>query len=402
MNATTDALRISFVIYLDNSATTRVRPQVLEAMLPYLQDNFGNPSSIHALGRTAREAMDNARSQVARLLNCQANEVYFASCATMANNVALLGRARFVEANGQPRHLITSNIEHPAVLGPAQYLEAQGWKVTYLAVNREGLLDAEKLQAALGDDTSIVSLMWANNEIGAVQPLSQLAEIVRAHGERIGREIFFHTDAVQVPGKLPIDLSAMPVSALALSGHKFGAPKGIGVLFLRRLVNVMPIIFGGGQEMGLFAGTEPLPNIVAIGVAAELAKAEQEELCRRLRSYQSRLLEKVLAIPAVSVTGPRDIEKRLPGHVSIAVSKAEGEAIVLKSDLRGICLSSGSACHRGIIEPSHVLKAIGLSEDNALGALRITFGVDNSESDFEEAAAKLVDLFSKAKVKTAP
>jgi cysteine desulfurase len=399
VNATTDDLRFAFVIYLDNSATTRVRPEVLAAMLPYLQLSFGNPSSIHAPGRTAREALDRAREQVAAMLNCQTNEVYFAGCATMANNVALLGRARFVEANGLPRHLIVSNIEHPAVLGPAQYLESQGWRVTYLAVDKEGLIAPERLAAALADDTSMVSIMWANNEIGAVQPLSQLSQLVAAHGKKLGRDIFMHTDAVQVPGKLPIDLSAMPVSALSLSGHKFGAPKGIGILFLRRLVNVMPIIFGGGQEMGLFAGTEALPNIVAVGEAAALAKAEQEELYSRLRSYQARLFEKLLTIPAVSVTGPKDIEKRLPGHVSIAVSKAEGEALVLKSDLRGVCLSSGSACHRGIIEPSHVLKAIGLSEDNALGALRITFGVDNTEADFEQAATTLLEIFSKVKVK---
>lgn len=399
MNATTDDLRFAFVIYLDNSATTRVRPEVLAAMLPYLQESFGNPSSIHAPGRTAREALDLAREQVAALLNCQANEVYFSGCATMANNVALLGRARFVEANGLPRHLIVSNIEHPAVLGPAQYLESQGWRVTYLAVDKEGLIAPERLAAALADDTSMVSIMWANNEIGAVQPLAELSELVAAHGRKLGRDIFMHTDAVQVPGKLPIDLSAIPVSALSLSGHKFGAPKGIGILFLRRLVNVMPIIFGGGQEMGLFAGTEALPNIVAVGEAAALAKAEQEELYSRLRSYQARLFEKLLAIPSVSVTGPKDIEKRLPGHVSIAVSKAEGEALVLKSDLRGVCLSSGSACHRGIIEPSHVLKAIGLSEDNALGALRITFGADNTEADFEQAAATLFEIFSKVKVR---
>lgn len=384
------------MIYLDNSATTRVRPEVLAAMLPYLENSFGNPSSIHAVGREARRAMDLAREQVALMLGCESNEVYFAPCATTANNVALLGRARFVAANDQPRHLIVSNIEHPAVIGPAQYLESQGWKVTYLAVDKEGLLEPGRLEAALTGDTSIVSLMWANNEIGSLQPMAELAAVVGEHGRKLGREIFMHTDAVQVPGKLSINLKELPVSALSLSGHKFGAPKGIGILFLRRLVNVMPIMFGGGQEMGLFAGTEPLPNIVAVGKAAEIARLEQPEVYKKLRSFQSRLLAELLAIPGISTTGPADIEKRLPGHVSISVAKGEGEALVLRSDLKGICLSSGSACHRGIIEPSHVLKAIGLSEEKASGALRITFGAENSEDDYQAAVSTLTQIFSKA------
>jgi cysteine desulfurase len=382
------------VIYLDNSATTKVRPQVLEAMLPYLSDNYGNPSSIHSLGRQARAAVDNARSQVASFLGCSENEVYFSSCATMSNNVALLGRARFVEANGLPKHLITSTIEHPAVMGPAQYLEAQGWRVTYLPVDKEGFVRLSDFESALAPDTSIVSVMWGNNEIGVLEPVEAMATMVESYAEKLGRDIFMHTDAVQIPGKLAIDLSKLKVSALSLSGHKFGAPKGIGILYLRRLFNIMPIIFGGGQEMGMFAGTESVAHIVAIGEAARLAQQEQAELEQRLRSYQKQLFESLLAHD-VTITGPSDIEKRLPGHVSFSVAGIEGEALVLKSDLKGLALSSGSACHQGIIEASSVLKAIGLGQAKALGAVRISFGADNTQSDVLEAMRLLEIILGK-------
>lgn len=385
------------VIYLDNSATTRVRPQVLEAMLPYLSESYGNPSSIHTLGRSARAAVDNARSQVASFLGCQPSEVYFSSCATMSNNVALLGRARFVEANGLPKHLITSTIEHPAVMGPAQYLEAQGWRVTYLPVDREGFVRLSDFKNALSSDTSIVSIMWGNNEIGVLEPIEAMAEIVESYAQGLGRDIFMHTDAVQIPGKLPIDLSQLKVSALSLSGHKFGAPKGIGILFLRRLFNIMPIIFGGGQEMGMFAGTESVAHIVAIGEAASLAQQEQAELEKRLRSYQKQLFERLLVVPDLTITGPSDIDKRLPGHVSFSVGGIEGEALVLKSDLKGLAISSGSACHQGIIESSSVLKAIGLGQAKALGAVRISFGADNSDSDVVESIALLEQILSKVR-----
>lgn len=390
------------MIYLDNSATTRIRPEVLAAMMPFLTENFGNPSSIHGQGRVARAAVDKAREQLADFLGCQSNEIYFSSCATMSNNVALLGRARFVEANNLPRHLITTAIEHPAVMGPAQHLESTGWRVTYLPVDRAGLIKLEDLAGALCDDTTIVSIMWANNEIGVVEPVHEAAEMVqkfasRANKAQSSHDIFFHTDAVQVPGKLPVDLSKLDVSALSLSGHKFGAPKGIGVLFLRRLANVMPIVFGGGQEMGLFAGTESVANIVAIGEAARLARLEQEELQRRLVGYQKLLFERLRGLAEVTVTGPEDIEKRLPGHVSFTVESIEGEALVLKSDLKGLALSSGSACHQGIVQASHVLRAIGLGEKKALGAVRLSLGHDNTEADVQEAMRVLDVILSKAR-----
>ncbi|MBS1996075.1 MAG: cysteine desulfurase [Cyanobacteria bacterium SZAS LIN-2] len=383
------------MIYLDNSATTRVRPEVLSAMLPYLNDNFGNPSSIHKQGRLAKDAISDARKKVATLLGCLPEEVYFSGCGTISNNTAILGRARFVEANALPRHMITTAIEHPSVTGPARYLESLGWEVTYLPVDAQGFVTTSSVKAALRDTTSIVSVMWANNEIGVVEPIAEIAQLVSDYAATIGREIFMHTDAVQVPGKIAIDLSKLPVSALSISGHKFGAPKGVGVLFLRRLVNIMPIFFGGGQEMGLLPGTEGLPNIVAIGEAARLAHQEQAELAARLTAYQKRLFEILSVCENLKITGPADVAHRLPGHVSVAVAQLEGEAMVLRSDLKGIAVSSGSACHQGIIEPSAVLRALRLPDSLAQGALRISFGRDNTESDVEEAGKNLLEVFRK-------
>lgn len=387
------------MIYLDNSATTRVRPEVFAAMSPYLTDHFGNPSSIHGAGRQAREAIDEARVHVARLLNCQTNEIYFSGCGTLSNNVALLGRARFVEANGHKRHLIVSKIEHPSVLGPAQYLESQGFEVTYLDVDKSGLVNLDALEKALQRGASMVSIMWANNEIGVVEPLAEICAMIKSQEKESGKDIFFHCDGVQVIGKIPVDMSQLPLSSLAFSGHKFGAPKGIGALFVRRLVNIMPIIYGGGQEMGLMPGTEPLANIVALGEAARLAHLEQAELAAKLRSFQEKLFAILSGVPGLEITGPQDINKRLPGHVSVAMSDIEGEGLVLKCDLKGLALSSGSACHQGIIEPSSVLKAIALPQDLALGALRITFGRDNTMDDVDKVGKVLIDLCAKARAK---
>jgi cysteine desulfurase len=348
------------MIYADNSATTKVRPEVLEAMLPYLAENCGNASSIHAPGRAARDAVENAREQIAALINCRSDEVFFTPCGTTSNNVAILGRARFLQANGKGQHLITTSIEHPSAFGPAQFLESQGWSVTYLPVNRAGLVDPENLKKAITP-----------------------AAIAKEKG------IFFHTDPVQVPGKLPIDLSRVAVSSLSASGHKFHAPKGIGFLFLRQGTNVMPIEFGGGQEHGLFPGTEAVADIVAIGKAAELARLDLEESNSRLRRMQDLLLAKLKTLQNVVITGPEKLEDRLPGHVSLAVPGVEGESLVMRLDLQDICVSSGSACHHGVIEPSHVLKAIGLSKNEAMGSLRISLGRFNSDDELQKLLSEL-------------
>lgn len=377
-------------IYLDNSATTRVRREVIDAMLPYLESNFGNPSSIHSHGAAAAEGLKTARRQVAELINCPVDEVYFSPCGTYANNVALLGKARSVEANGLGKHLITTAIEHPSVMGPCQNLESRGWRVTYLSVSKTGVIDIEELKRAITAETSIISVMWANNEIGSLQPVDEIAQVARE------REIFFHTDAVQVAGKIAIDVESMPVSALSLSGHKFYAPKGVGVLYLRKGENVMPTVFGGGQEMGILPGTESMPNIVAIGKAAELAKLELNETSKNLRALQKIMMDVLTKVPSVKITGPETLEERLPGHVSIVVSGCEGESLVMKCDLKGVSISSGSACHRGIIEPSSVLRALRLADSEAHGSLRLSAGRFNTEEECAKAAEILRELVTKA------
>ena len=377
-------------IYLDNSATTPVRREVIDAMLPYLESDFGNPSSIHSHGAKAAAAVKDSRERVAALLGCSSAEIYFSPCGTYANNVAILGRARFVEANDGGRHLITTSIEHPSVIGPCQHLESRGWRVTYLPVNQDGIIDIEHLNKSICADTSIISVMWANNEIGSLQPVEQVAKIAEERG------IFFHTDAVQVPGKLPIDVSRHAISALSLSGHKFYAPKGIGVLYLKRGENVMPTAFGGGQEMGIMPGTESVANIVAIGKAAELAGLEVMETEEKLRSLQKILLDRLLPIENLRITGPTDIEKRLPGHVSVALAGAEGESLVMKCDLKGVSVSSGSACHKGIIEPSSVLRALRLSDREARGSLRISAGRFNTAEECAKAADVIAQIAEKS------
>jgi cysteine desulfurase len=378
-------------IYLDNSATTPVREEVKEAMSPYLSDCWGNPSSLHEQGRAAAKALDTARQQIARLLNCLPEEIYFSPCGTYSNNTAIIGRARFCEANGLGKHMITCQIEHPAVLGPAKHLESQGWRITYLPVDHEGFVDIADLKKQISADTSIISIMWANNEIGTVQPIAELTEIAEASG------IYFHTDAVQVPGKLPIDTSAVKLSSLSLSGHKFYAPKGIGVLYLRKGINVMPLVYGGGQERSLFPGTEGLANIVAIGKAAELAYEELEETQSLLRNLQKLLTDRLLAIPGLKLTGPLDPERRLPGHLSLVVSGADGEALVMKSDLQGVAISSGSACHQGIKSPSRILTSIGISDHDALGSARISVGKFNTTQQCREAAEILAKVLTSSK-----
>ncbi|MBY0358421.1 MAG: cysteine desulfurase [Candidatus Obscuribacterales bacterium] len=366
-------------IYLDNSATTQVRQEVREAMQPYLDEKWGNPSSVHYYGRQARQAVDEARQSIAALLSCEEDEIYFTPCATYSNNTALLGRARFVLANDRSKRLVTSQIEHPSCIGPARHLESAGWQVEYLSVDREGFFCAQALKKALNNQAGMVSLMWANNEIGCVQDMSALVEAAKESGA------FFHTDAVQIAGKLPINLQKLPVDTLSLSGHKFYGPKGIGVLFVRRGSNLMPIMFGGGQEKGLLPGTESLPNIVGLGVAAKHALADLELTKQNLRRLQNILKEKLSAIEGLRPTGPQDDERRLPGHFSFIVPGVEGESIVLQADLRGLCVSSASACHKGIVQPSHVVSALGFTEQEAKGSVRISAGCFNTEADCENA-----------------
>ena len=374
-------------IYVDNSATTAIDERVLEAMLPYLKELWGNPSSLHEPGHIAHGAVSTAREQIAEMLCCLNEEIYFTSNGTFANNTAILGRARFAEANGLGKHLITTSIEHSSIISPAEFLESSGWKVTYLPVCAEGFVNVDDLSNAINKDTSIISIAWANNEIGTIQPMEELAQLAKE------ANIFFHTDAIQVPGKLVIDLNKVQVSALSISGHKFNAPKGIGAMFVRNGSNIMPITFGGGQEQGLSPGTESVANIVGLGKAAELAKQDLRETLSKLSKMHKHLIERLSSLTNIKFTGANDLTKRLPGHISLVVPGVSGETLILRCDLHGIYLSSGSACSNKIIEPSHVLKAVGLSDREALGAVRISLGKFNSEAECEEAASSLENIF---------
>lgn len=379
---------MSSIIYLDNSATTRVRDEVAEAMRPYLIEKWGNASSIHRLGYQSRTAMNKAREQVAQLLSAHPEEIHFAPCGTYANNVAILGRAQVVESQGGKRHMVTSCIEHSSSLGPAKVLEQRGWEVTNLHVDDRGLVDVDELRRVIRPETSIISLMWANNEVGTVQPVEQIAEIARE------KNIFFHSDAIQVPGKLPIDLSELPVNTLSISGHKFYAPKGIGVLYIRKGTEIRPIVYGGGQEQGLFPGTEGIANIVAIGEAADLAHKELEANRKHLRHLQEILIDKITSHAAVKLTGA-PLEMRIPGHVSVIVEGTVGEQLVVEADLRGVSISSVSACKQAGHDPSHVLSCMGLPREEIIGSARITCGRFNTEEECKKAAEILLGIFTK-------
>lgn len=376
-------------IYLDNSATTRVREEVLEAMLPFLAESCGNGSSIHRFGRQARKAIDEARGHAAALLNASPEEILFTPCGTHSNNAAILGTASSLAASGDKRrHLITTEIEHPSCLGPAKYLEGRGWRVTYLPVDKEGVIKNGAFRAALSDETAIASIMWANNEIGSLQDIAGYAQLAHERG------VHFHTDAVQVAGRLPIDVRKAPVDTLALSGHKFYAPKGIGILYIRQGTKLAPLVFGGGQESGLIPGTESVPSIVAIGKAAELALKDLPQTRAKLVEMQATLLRGIKDIAGVRFTGPREIDQRLPGHVSFVAKKLEGEALVMQMDLKGVMVSSASACHKGIIEPSHVVMATGVPRDEAAGSIRMSVGRYNTIEECQKAVQILQSVIA--------
>jgi cysteine desulfurase len=375
-------------IYLDNSATTLVRAEVREAMLPYLMHAWGNASSMHEYGRQSRRAIETARKQVADLIGATSAQIFFTPCATYSNNTALLGRARWVEANGLGRHLITTSVEHASASEPAKYLQENGWRVTILPVDREGFIDCKQLLNAITSETSIVSIMWANNEVGTVQPIAEAARICADRG------IFFHTDAVQVAGKLLIDVSAVPIDSLSISGHKFHAPKGIGVLYVRQPGSLMPLVFGGGQESGLFPGTESVANIVGIGTAAEIAHKELSFVQNQLYEMQRALLSAVSDLADVQVTGPGDLQKRLPGHVSLIAKGKIGAELVRLLDKQGICISSASACSGPGVHVSRILQALGHSNEEAVGSLRISAGTMNTLQECHRAGVIITEMIA--------
>lgn len=360
-------------IYLDNNATSPIAPEVREAMLPYLGELYGNPSSMHTFGGQVAEAVDTARQQLADLLGADPEEIIFTSCGSESDNSAIWSA---VQSQPEKRHLITTRVEHPAILNVMQYWERQGYHVTYLGVDSKGRLNLDEYAAALTPDTALATVMFANNETGNVHPIRRMAEMAKERG------VLFHTDAVQAVGKEPIDLRAMPVDMLSLSGHKLHTPKGIGALYVRRGVRFRPFLRGGHQERGRRAGTENVPYIVGLGVAAQLAADHIQEERVSVAALRDRLERGVTAgVPDSIVNG--DTEHRLPNTTNIAFKNVEGEAILLMLDRLGICASSGSACTSGSLEPSHVLRAMGVPFNYAHGSIRLSLSRYNTQEEVD-------------------
>lgn len=364
-------------IYFDNSATTPLDPRVTEAMIPFLGVTFGNPSSLHWAGREAKHALDQARSQVAALLNAEASEIIFTASGTEADNLALIGVVGTLGWNDI--HIITSAIEHPAILETTRYLERHGVAVTYLPVTADGVVDPDALRAALRPNTRLVSIMAANNVVGTLQPIGELSQITHAHGA------LFHTDAVQAVGKIPLDVRAKQIDLLSLSAHKLNGPKGVGALFVRNGVVLAPFVHGGGQERGLRSATENVAGIVALGRAAEIARAEMAAEASRLVGLRDRIIETISAtLPNAYLIGHR--YRRLPGHVCLGLAGKEGEAIklLLALDEAGIAISTGSACSAShASEPSYILLAMGFDPISARGSLRVTLGRFNTDAEVD-------------------
>lgn len=362
-------------VYLDHSATTPVRPEVLEAMLPFLKDEaFGNPSTVYSYGREAKKALEEAREKVADLIGARPEEIFFTSGGTEADNLALIGTAAANEKKG--RHIITSSIEHHAVLHTAQYLLRHGFKVTFLPVTPEGLVRVEDVEKAITDETILISVMHVNNEVGTIQPIKEIGKLARERG------IVFHTDAVQSVGKLPVNVDDLGVDLLSASGHKIYGPKGIGCLYIRKGTKINPILYGGAQERKRRPGTENMPGIVGFGRAAELAGQELESEMERLQALRDKLIDGILTrIEDVQLNG--DPRQRVATNANFSFRYVEGESMLLSLDMKGICASSGSACTSGSLDPSHVLLAMGIPHEVAHGSVRMTLGRDNTEEDID-------------------
>ena len=360
------------IIYADHAATTAVSDAVLEAMLPYFQQNYGNPSSIYRIGRENERAIIDARARVAKCLGADPKEIFFTAGGSESDNWAIKGIADKLSAKGK-KHIITSVFEHHAVLHTCEFLEKHGFEVTYLPVSAEGLIDPQQVKDAIREDTALVSIMYANNEIGTVQPIAEIGAVCREKG------VLFHTDAVQAMCHIPIDVKAQNIDLLSLSGHKFHAPKGIGALYVKKGVTFPNLVHGGGQESGRRAGTENVPGIVGLAKAIELATADIPAKTAKLTPLRDKLIDSILQIPETRLNGSRT--HRLPGNVNISFAGIEGESLLLMLDHYGIMASSGSACTSGSLDPSHVLLSLGLSHEVAHGSLRLSFGEEFTEAD---------------------
>lgn len=372
-------------VYADNSATTKVAPEVLDAMLPFLKEGYGNPSSVYSKGREAKAAIEHAREQVAAAIGCNPDEVYFTSCGSEADNWALKGTVSKLRAKGKT-HIVTTVFEHHAILHTCEYLKGLGCDVTYLPVNAKGLVDPQAVKAAIREDTALVSIMYANNEIGTIQPIAEIGAICKEAG------VLFHTDAVQAVGNVPIDVKAQQIDMLSLSGHKIHAPKGVGVLYIRKGIQIDNFMHGGAQERKRRAGTEAVPNIVALGKACELITKDLPSRVQKLTAMRDKLMAEILKLPKTRLNG--DAVKRLPGSVNFSFEGIEGESLLLMLDMKGICASSGSACTSGSLDPSHVLLAIGLPHEVAHGSLRLSLSDENTMEDVDyiiETLPKIVE-----------
>lgn len=373
-------------VYLDNAATTPVKQEVLDAMIPYFTENFGNPSSVYKVAQINKKAIDEAREIIAKTLGAQTNEIFFTSGGTEADNWAIRGIAESYKSKGN--HIITTKIEHHAVLHTCEYLEKQGYEVTYLDVDEDGLVDPAAVEAAIKDSTILISIMYANNEIGTIQAIAEIGEIAKKH------KVFFHTDAVQAIGQVRIDVKAQNIDMLSLSGHKINGPKGIGVLYVRRGIKLANLIYGGAQERGRRAGTENVPGIVGLAKAMELTYTDFDAKVEKLTKLRDKLIKGLLdTIPHAKLNG--HATKRLPNNANIGVEFVEGESLLLLLDMNGIAASSGSACTSGSLDPSHVLLALGLPHEKAHGSIRFTLGVQNTEEEIDYVLGKMPQIVTR-------
>lgn len=373
-------------IYLDHAATTAARPQVVEAMLPYFTENFGNPSSVYTFSQKNKAVITQCRDTIAKSLGAKSDEIYFTAGGSESDNWALKSTAEAYASKG--RHIITTKIEHHAILHTAQYLESKGFEVTYLDVDENGIVKLDQLKAAIRPDTILISVMFANNEIGTIQPIKEIGEIAKENG------ILFHTDAVQAYGQVPIDVDAYHIDMLSASGHKLNGPKGIGFLYIRTGLKLRNFVHGGGQERSRRAGTENVTGIVGFAKAVEIAFATMEERTKKEVQMRDYLIGRLLAeVPYVRLNGHRT--KRLPNNVNLSFQFVEGESMLIMLDMKGICASSGSACTSGSLDPSHVLLAIGLPHEIAHGSLRMTLGEENTMEEMDYVADNIKEIVEK-------
>ena len=373
-------------VYFDNSATTKTDEEVVKAMLPYITENYGNASSIYKIGRDNRKAVEEAREKVAKVLGCEPTEIYFTAGGSESDNTAIKGIAHSYRQKGN--HIITLKIEHPAVLETCKQLEKEGFEISYISVDENGIINLEELKKAIKPTTILISVMFANNEIGTIEPIKEIGKIAKEH------QIIFHTDAVQAIGNININVKELGIDSLSLSAHKFYGPKGVGALYVKKGVKFDKLIDGGHQEMNKRAGTENVAGIVGLGKAIELAYENLEEHNKKLKELRDYYVEQVKArIPYIKING--DIEKRLPGNSNISFRFIEGEGLLLNLDLKGICASSGSACTSGSLDPSHVLLAIGLPHEIAHGSLRISMGKYNTKEEVDYLIESLVEIVNR-------